>query len=140
MKADEKKRKKMTYGSTGSGSYSGVRPPPPCTTWCTPHLGVSCTDRNRSRIGAIIHNSNHDNSSRLPSSHHSSFPPVTFPATTAERWGTLLESAANLSKATHCELQHPWSINRGANRRVLCHGLSMPTIPPQRKLSSKKKC
>jgi hypothetical protein len=59
--------------------------------------GVSCTDHNHSRTGAITHNSNHGNSnrhnsssstmllhhrcSRLPSGHHSSFPPVTFPTT-----------------------------------------------------------
>jgi hypothetical protein len=128
---------------------------PPCTALCIPHLGVSCADRNRSRTGAIIHNSNRDNSSRhnsssstvllphhcsgLPSGSHSSFPPVTFPTTTMERWGTLLDSATSPSKATHHELQHPWSINRGANRRVLCRGLAAPTIPSWRKFPWEKK-
>jgi hypothetical protein len=108
------------------------------TVWCIPHLGVSYTDRNRSRTGAITHNSNRDNSSRyssssstaflphccsrLPLGHHNSFPPVTFPATIVGRWDTLLESTTSPSKATHHELRHPWSINRGANRRVMCHG------------------
>jgi hypothetical protein len=111
------------------------------TMWCVPHLRVSCVDHNSNRIGAITHNSNCGNSSsdnrsssnnnnsstvhllhrcsRLPSSHHSSFPLATFHASIAGRWATLLENAACLSKATHRELWHPWSISRGAIRRVL---------------------
>jgi hypothetical protein len=120
----------------------------PSTTWCIPHLGVSCADCNRSRTGAIAHNSNRGNSSKhnssssimyqphrcsmLPLGDHNGFPPVTFPATAVGRWGTLLESASSPSKATHHELRHLWSINRGANRRVLCHTLVTPTIPPWR--------
>jgi hypothetical protein len=54
------------------------------TIWCIPHLGVSCADRNSSRIGAIVHNSNSGNSNgsscltvlRL---HHRSRPPHQFP-------------------------------------------------------------
>jgi hypothetical protein len=128
----------------------------PSTTWCLPHLGVSCADRNSSRTRAIVHNSNRGNSSRhnnsssimllphrcskLQLGHHSSFPPVTSPARTTERWGTLLESVANPSKATHRELQHPWSINRGANRSILCHRLAAPTIPPWTRFLGEKKC
>jgi hypothetical protein len=104
----------------------------PSTAWYIPHLRVSCADRNSSKTGAMAHNSNRGNSSsnnnstvllchqcsRMPSGHHSSFPPVTSPTTTVERWGTLLESAASPSKATHHELRHPWSISRGAIRRT----------------------
>jgi hypothetical protein len=120
----------------------------PSTTLCIPHLGVSCADRNNSRTGAITHNSNRNNSSRhnssssivllphrynrLPSGHHSRFSPVTFPTTTAGRWGTLLESAS-INKAIHHELRHPWSISRGSIGRVLCHRLVTPSIPPWRK-------
>jgi hypothetical protein len=128
------------------------------TTWCIPHLGVSCVDHNSSKIGAIAHNSNHSNSSssshssssstvlllhrrsRLPSGHHSSFPPATFHASTVGRWATLLENAACLSKATHRELRNPWSISRGAIRRVLHHGWDTPTTPPWRSFPQKKKC
>jgi hypothetical protein len=128
----------------------------PSTAWCLPHLGVSCADRNSNPTGAITHNSNHGNSSRHNSSSstvflphycsrlvagpNSSFPPVTFPATTAGRWGTLLESATSPSKATHRELWHPWSINKGANRMVLHHALVVPTIPPWRRFPWEKKC
>jgi hypothetical protein len=128
----------------------------PSTVWHIPHLGLSCADRNSSKTGAIAHNSNHNNSnrhnsnssivllphrcSRLQSGHHSRFPPVTSPATTTVIWGTLLVTAASPSKATRCELRRPWSINRGANRRDLCHGLAAPTIPPCRKFSLEKKC
>jgi hypothetical protein len=126
----------------------------PSTSWCIPYPEVSYVNRNRSRTGAIIHNPNRGNSSRhssssstvllphhcswLPSGHHSIFPPVTFPATTAERWGTLLESVTSPSEETHRELRHPWSINRGANRRVMCHGLATLTIPPWRKFPWEK--
>jgi hypothetical protein len=139
--ADEKKRKMMVPGSAGSG-----------TTWCIPHLGVSCVDHNSSRIGAITHNSNRGNSnsnsrsnsnsstvlllhhrSRLPSGHHSSFPPATFHASTARRWATLLENAAYPSKITRHEFRHLWSINRGGIRRVLHHGWAAPTTPPWRR-------
>jgi hypothetical protein len=65
------------------------------TSWYIPHLGVSCTVHNSSRIGATAHNTNsgnfssnnHNNNnnssstvpllhrhSRLPLDHHSSFP------------------------------------------------------------------
>jgi hypothetical protein len=69
-----------------------------CIAWCIPHLGVSYVDHNNSRIWVIAHNSNRGNSSsndhnsstmpllhrhsRLPSGHHSSFPPATFHAST----------------------------------------------------------
>jgi hypothetical protein len=128
----------------------------PSTAWCIPHLGVSCPDRNSSRIRAIAHNSNRGNSSsnnnssstmlllhrhsRLPSGRHSSFPPTAFHASTVGRLGTLHENAANPSKSTHCELQQPWSINRGANRRVLHHGLAAPTTPPWMRFPREKKC
>jgi hypothetical protein len=128
----------------------------PSTAWCIPHMGVSCADRNSSRTRATTDNSNRGNSSRhnssssivllthhysmLPLGHHSSFLPVTFPTTTAGRWGTLPESAASPSKATHHEFQHPWSISRGAIGRVLRHGLAAPTIPPWRKFRQEKKC
>jgi hypothetical protein len=124
----------------------------PSTAWCIPHLGVSCVERNSNRIGAITHNSNRGNSSsnrhnssssgsimllhhhrsRLQLGRHSSFPLATFHASTVGRWGTLLENAANPSKPTHCKLQHLWSISRGANRRVLHHGLAVPTTSPWR--------
>jgi hypothetical protein len=88
--ANEKKRKRMMPGSTGSGSFSGARPK--YRMVYTP-LGVSCVDHNNSRIGAITHNSTCGNSSsnnhssnnssstvpllnrrsRLPSGHHNSF-------------------------------------------------------------------
>jgi hypothetical protein len=140
-----KKRKRMMPGSTGSGSSSGA--PPKYRMVYTPP-GVSCVDQNNNRIGAITHNSNRGNSSsnsrrssnnssstvpllhrrsRLPSGHHSSFPPATFHASTAGRWPTLFENAACLSKATHSELWHPWSISRGAIRRVLHNGRAVPT-------------
>jgi hypothetical protein len=140
--ADEKKRKRMMPTSSVSGDSHGA---PPKYRMVHTLAGVSCTDHNHSRTGAITHNSNHGNSnrhnsssstvllphhcSRLPSDHHSSFPPVSFPGTTMGRWGTLFKSAASPSKVTHCELQHPWSINR----RVLCHALVVPTIPPWRR-------
>jgi hypothetical protein len=135
-------------GSTSSGSSSGASPK--YRIVYTPPGG-----QLRRFTKAIAHNSNRGNSSRhnsssstvllpdhcskLPSGHHISFPPVTFPATTAGRWGTLLESAASPSKAPHHELWHPWSINRGANRRVLHHRLAAPTIPPWRRFPHEKK-
>jgi hypothetical protein len=123
----------------------------PSTAWCTPHLGVSCVDHNSNRIGAIAHNSNYGNSSsnshssssstmpllhhhsRLPSGHHISFPPATFHATTTGRWATLLENVTNPSKATHCELRHPWLDSRETIKRVLHHGRAAPTTPPWRR-------
>jgi hypothetical protein len=99
------------------------------TTWCMPHLGVSCINHNSSRIGSITHNFNRDNSScnnsrssnssssivplpyhhsRLPSCHRSSFPPATFHASTVERWVTSLGNAACPSRAALCELRCPW--------------------------------
>jgi hypothetical protein len=128
----------------------------PSTAWCIPHLGVSCVDHNSSRIGAVTHNSNHGNSrnnnhsrsstmlllqchNRLPSSHHSSFLPATFHATTTGRWGTLLDNAVSSSKATHRELRHLWSTSRGAIRRVLHHGLAAPTTPSWRRFPREKK-
>jgi hypothetical protein len=129
----------------------------PSTAWCIPHLGVSCVDHNSSKIGAIAHNSNCGNSShnsrnnsstmpllhrrrRLPSGHHSSFLPATFPASTVGRWATLLENATCPSKATHRELWHPLLISRGAIRRVLHHGRVTPTTPPWRRFPREKKC
>jgi hypothetical protein len=130
------------------------------TVWCIPHLGVSCVDHNSSKIGAIAHNSNRGNSSsnsrsssnnssstvplphrrsRLPSGHHSSFPPATFHASTMGRWATLLENVACQIKATHRELRHPWSISRGAIRRVLHHERATPTTPPWRRFPWEKK-
>jgi hypothetical protein len=128
------------------------------TTWCIPCLGVNCADLNSSSIGAIAcntsscspnRNSSSSNSltvlllhlySRLPSSHHSSFPPATSHASTIGKWDTLLMNAASPSKATHHELRHPWSINRGANRVILHHGLAAPTIPPWMRSLQEKKC
>jgi hypothetical protein len=125
----------------------------PSTAWFIPHLGVSSANRNSSRVGAIAHISNRSNSSsnsnnnntsisktvlllhccsRLPSVHHNRFLPTTFHVSIVGRWGTLLENAASLSNVTHRELRHPWLISRGANRRVLHHGLAVPNIPPWR--------
>jgi hypothetical protein len=100
------------------------------TALCIPHLRVSCIDHNSSRIGAIAHNSNHDNSSsnkshssnnnnnsivplphrrsRLQSGHHNSFPPAALHASTAGRRATSLENATYPSKETRRELRHPW--------------------------------
>jgi hypothetical protein len=96
------------------------------TTWCMPHLGVSCINHNSSRIGSITHNFNRNNfscnnsrssnsssstvplthhHSRLPSCHHSSFPPTTFHASTVERWVTSLGNAACPSRAALRELR-----------------------------------
>jgi hypothetical protein len=152
--ADEKKRKRMMPGSTGSGNSSGA-PPKYCMVY-TPPVG-QLRRPQQSRIGAITHNSNRGNSrissksnnstvpllhrqSRLPSGHHSSFPPATFRASTAGRWATLLENAACPSKATHRKLQHPWSITRGAIRRVLHHGRVVPTTTSWRRFPQEKKC
>jgi hypothetical protein len=124
------------------------------TAWCIPDPGVSCIDHNSSRIGAITHNSNsrsssnssnstvplHHRRSRLPSGHPSSFLPATFHASTMGRWPTLLENAVCPSKATRHELRHPWSISRGAIRRVLHHGWLAPTTPPWRRFPWEKKC
>jgi hypothetical protein len=150
--ADEKKRKRMTPGSSGSGSSSGA-PPKYCMVYT--HLGVSCVDHISSRIGAITHNSNHSNSNsnsssstvpllhhyiRLPSGHHSSFPPTTIHASTAGRWATSLKNATCPSKETRHKLRHLWSINRGAIRRVLRHRRATPTTPPWRRFPWEKKC
>jgi hypothetical protein len=98
--ADEKKRKRMMPGSTGSGSSSGA---PPKYLMVYTLSGVSCVDHNNSKIGVITHNSNHSNSSsnnhsssnnnsstvpllhhrnRLSSGHHNNFPPATSHAST----------------------------------------------------------
>jgi hypothetical protein len=134
--------------------------PLPDTAWCIPHIGVSYADHNSSRTGAITHNSDCGNSSnnsrnnssssstvllhyhqsRQSSGRHSSFPLATFPTSTPRRWATLLENATSPGKATHCELRHPWSINRGASRRVLHRTLATPTTPPWRGFPRKKKC
>jgi hypothetical protein len=96
--ADEKKRKRMMPGSTGSGSSSGA---PSKYLMVYTHLGVSCVNHDSSRIGAIAHNSNRGNSSnnnnsstvllthrhsRLQSSHPSRLPAVTFCASTVGSW------------------------------------------------------
>jgi hypothetical protein len=132
----------------------------PSIAWCIPHLGVSCVNHNSSRIGTVAHNSNRGNSSiscnnsnnnsstmlllhchsRLPPGRHSSFPSATFHASIAGRWATLLENAASPSKATHHELRHPWSTNRGAIRRALHHGPVTPTTPSWRRSPREKKC
>jgi hypothetical protein len=146
-KSYEKKRKRMMLGSYISGGSSGA---PPSTAWYIPQLGISCTDHNSSRIGAIAHNTksgssshnssnNNNNSSstmlplhlhsRLQSGHNNSLPPVAFCATTVERWDTSPVIASCPSKAIHRELRHPWSINRRANREVLHNGLATPTTP-----------
>jgi hypothetical protein len=149
--ADEEKRKRLVPGSAGSGSSNSA--PPKYHMVYTPP-GVSCVDHNSSRIGAITHNSNLDNSSsnsssnnssstvpllhhrsRLPLGHHSSFPLATFHASTMRRCATSLENAAYPSK-----LQHPWSISRGAIRRVLHHGRAMLTAPPCKRFPWEKKC
>jgi hypothetical protein len=131
----------------------------PSTAWCIPHLGVSCVDHNNNKIGAIANNSIHGNSSsnscssnsnsstvpllhrrsRLPSGHHSSFLPATFHASTVGRWRTMFENAAYQSTATRLELRHPWSISRGAIRRVIHHGRVTPTTP-WRRFPRVKKC
>jgi hypothetical protein len=152
VEANKKRRKKMMLGFAGSGSSSSA-PPKYRMVYTSP--GVSYADRNSNKIGAITHNSNRGNSSsnsssstvllphycsRLPSGHHSSFPPITSLATTVGRWGTLLESAASPSTATHRELRHPWSISRRAIRRILHHGLTVPIIPSWRRFPREKKC
>jgi hypothetical protein len=158
VEADEKKRKRLMPGSTGSGSSSGALPKHRIVY--TPP-GVSCVDHSNIRIGVIAHNSNCDNSSsnshrssnrssstvpllhrcsKLPSGHHNSSPPATSHASIAGRWATLLESATCLSKATHRELRHPWLISRGAIRRVLHHGWVTLTTPPWRRFPREKKC
>jgi hypothetical protein len=133
----------------------------PCTTWCIPHLGVSCTDRNSNRTGAISHNSILDNfsnnshnssssnsstvllphrHSRLQSGHHSRLPTVAFQATIAESWDISPVSASCQRKAIHLDLRQLWSIIRRAHRGVLHHRLVVPTIPLWRKFSWEKKC
>jgi hypothetical protein len=147
--ADEKKRKRMMPESVSSGSSSGA-PPKYHMVYTSP--GVSCVDHNSSRIGSIAHNSNRGNSYsnstvhlhrhhiRLPPGHHNSFSPTTFHASTTGRWATLLENVVCPSKAIHHELWHPWSISRGAIRRVPHHGRLVPTIPPWRRFPREKKC
>jgi hypothetical protein len=128
----------------------------PSTAWCIPHLGVNCVNRNSSRTGAIAHSSNRGNfsnnscnsnsstvllphrHSRQQSGHHSRLPPAAFRASTMESWDILPVSASCQSEAIHLELRQPWSINRGANRRALRHGLAVPTIPPWRKFPWEK--
>jgi hypothetical protein len=131
----------------------------PSIVWCIPHLRVNCADRNSSRTGTITHNSNHGNFSsnshnssnnnystmllphlhnRLHSGHHNRLPTAAFRASIVESWDILLVSASCQSEAIHLELRQPWSINRGANRRALRHGLAAPTIPPWRKFPWKK--
>jgi hypothetical protein len=78
--------------------------------------------------------------SKLPSGHHNSFLPATFHASTAGRLATLLYNATNPSKATHREIRHPWSISRGAIKRVLHHRWAMPTIVLWRRFPREKKC
>jgi hypothetical protein len=117
---DEKKRKRMMPGSTAVVVLTVLLR---STTWCIPHLGVSCVDYNSRRIGAITRNSNRNNSSsnsssstvplpdhhsRLQSGHHNSFPLAAFHASTIERWATSLENAAYPRKAIRRELRHPW--------------------------------
>jgi hypothetical protein len=131
------------------------------TAWCIHHKGVSCADHNSSRIGEIAHNTNNGNSSSnnrnnsssssstvlllhhhnsLQSGHHNSFPPIAFHAAAAEKCDTSLTSASCPSNATLHELWHPWSINKGANRGVLHHGLAVPTTPPWMRFPREKNC
>jgi hypothetical protein len=128
----------------------------PSTAWCIPYLRVSCVNHNSSRIGAIAHNSNLGNfssnrsnnstvlllhrHSRMPPGLHGNFLPATFHASTMGRWATLLKNATSPSKATHRELQHPWSTSRGAISRFLHHGRAVPTTPPWRRFPREKKC
>jgi hypothetical protein len=121
------------------------------SAWCIPHLGVSCADLNSNSIGAIAHNTNSDSSnhnssssstmlllhhhSMLQSGHHIGFPPATSHTSTAESWDTSPASASCPRKAIHHELNHPWSINRGA----LDHGLVVPTTPPWMRSPREKK-
>jgi hypothetical protein len=127
------------------------------TAWCIPNLGVSYADLNSSSIGAITHNTTSSSSSRfnssssnstvllphchstLQSSHHSKLPPATFHATTTGSWDTSPASASCPSKTTHHKLRHPWSINKGANRGILHHGLAAPTTPPWMRSPREKK-
>jgi hypothetical protein len=145
--AYEKKMKRMMPGSTGSGSSSSG--PPKYHMVYTPpggRLRRSQQQQNWSNRPQFQHGNSSTNSynrnnsssstmlllhrhSRLPSGHLSSFPLATFHASTMGRWGTLLENATSPSKATHHEHRYPWSINRGANRRVLHHRLATPTTP-----------
>jgi hypothetical protein len=122
------------------------------TTWCIPHLGVSCADLKANSIGATACNTNNSNSSsnnsssstvlllhpcsRLPSGHYSSFSPATSLASNVGRWGTLLVNAACPSNTTHYELRHPWSTSRGTQH----HELAMPTTPPWMRSRQEQKC
>jgi hypothetical protein len=114
------------------------------TTWCIPHPGVSYVDHNSNRGNSYSNSRSSSNNSsstvplhryhsRLPSSHHSNFPPTTFHASTVGRWATLLKNVVCPSKAIRHELCHPWSISRGAIRRVSCHGRLTSTTPPWRR-------
>jgi hypothetical protein len=119
--ADEKKRKRMMPGSSVSGGSSGA--PPKYRIVYTPP-GVICADLSSSSIVVVTCNTSYDSSShnsssvvlllhlhsRWPSGHHSSFPPVTFHASTVGRWGTLLMNATSPS-------------SRGANKVALHHEL-----------------
>jgi hypothetical protein len=137
-------------GSAGSGSSSGA--PPKYRMVYTPPR-VSCISHNSSRIGVVDHISIHGSSSnstnssssnsstvlilhrrsRLPPGCHNSFPPATSHASTMGRWATLLENDTCPCKATHRELRHPWSTSGGAIKKVLHHGLTVPTTPPWRR-------
>jgi hypothetical protein len=56
------------------------------------------------------------------------------------KWAILLKNVVCPSKAILHELWHPWSISRGAIRRVSHHGRLLPTIPPWRRFPREKKC
>jgi hypothetical protein len=110
---NEKKRKRNN-GSSSSSSYN---------------------NSNNSSTMLLLHCC-----SSLQSGHHSRFPPATFRATTMQRWDTSLSSTSCPSKATHHELRHPWSINKGAKRGVLHNGLAAPTTPPWMRSLQEQKC
>jgi hypothetical protein len=101
--AEEKKRKRIMPGSTGSGGFGSAQ--------------GSCVNLSSSSIGAINRSTNsgsfnHICSSsstvlllhcrtKLQSGHHSRLPQTAFRAPTMERWGILLTNAAIPNKEIH---------------------------------------
>jgi hypothetical protein len=150
--ADEKKRKKLMLASTAVVAQTVLLP---STAWCIPHMGVTCTDLNSSKIGAIAHNINSSNNNnnhssstvlllhhcnRLHLGHHNRLPTTIFRASTVEIWDTLPANASLQSRTTLPKLRQPWSTSRRTHRGVLHHGLAVPTTPPWRRFPRKKKC
>jgi hypothetical protein len=155
---NEKKRKRMMPRSAGSDSSSGASPKyrmvytPPGGPLRQPQQHQNCDchpqfqpwqfqqqpqqqQQQQQLNRALLHRR-----SRLPLGDHSNFLPATFHASTVGRWATSLKNAACPSKATRRGLQHPWSISKGAIRRVLHHGRVVPTAPPWRRFLWEKKC